>query len=419
MKKIIAVVMSLAMLLTMMTLPALAEGKTVLTVAAWDTTNTPYLTTQEEAFESANPDIDLQYVDVASQEYNTKTSTMLAGGDTTDVLHVKELSDLQNWIAQGYVESLDSYIAADSFDLTGMTGLETYYMGNGEHYGIPYRADFWVLFYNKNLFDAAGVAYPTSDMTWDAYAELARKMTSGEGDTKVYGTHYHTWLSAVANWAVCGTDYTLADGTYDNLAYFYNLVLGLEDDGACMEYNELKAAGLHYSGAFEAGNIAMIPMGYWFVSTMIAAKQQGLCDFDWGFVAIPHAEGVAAGSSFGSPTATCMNKNAANKDAAWKYISWLGSEEGAKVTAASGTRPAVVTDAVAEIMASAEGFPQDDASKAALSPASIALEWPVGEKVSEIKTVVNEEHTAIMSRDVTVDEGIANMNERVAEIKAQ
>lgn len=43
-----------------------------------------------------------------------------------------------------------------------------------------------MLFYNKDLFDAAGVAYPTNDMTWDAYAELAKQMTK-DG---VYGTHY-------------------------------------------------------------------------------------------------------------------------------------------------------------------------------------------------------------------------------------
>ena len=50
--------------------------------------------------------------------------------------------------------------------------------------------------------------------------EIAKSaMPSGEGIDKVYGTHYHTWLSAVAIcWSVCGVDYTLGDGNYDPLA---------------------------------------------------------------------------------------------------------------------------------------------------------------------------------------------------------
>ena len=83
-----------------------------------------------------------------------------------------------------------------------------------------FRYTFFTI-YNKDLFDAAGVAYPTNDMTWDAYADLAKSMTK-EG---VYGTHYHTWLSAVANWAVCDGVNTLADKEYDDLLYFYKLYL--------------------------------------------------------------------------------------------------------------------------------------------------------------------------------------------------
>lgn len=66
-------------------------------------------------------------------------------------------------------------------------------------------------------------------------------------------------------------------------------------------------------------------------------------------------------------------------------------------------------------MAAADGFPTDETSQAALLPTAIALEWPVGEGVNEIKTIVNEEHTLIMTREVTIDEGIASMEERAAE----
>ena len=409
MKKMLTLVLALMLALTVV--GACAE-KQVLTVVTWDATTTPYLIAQEAAFEAKYPDVDLQYIDVASQDYAIKVGTMLSGGDASDVVMIKEARDIINWQAAGYAAPMSDFIAADAFDLAGYVGTEANYAVDGVQYALPFRSDFWVLFYNKDLFDAAGVAYPTNDMTWDAYAELAKTMTK-DG---VYGTHYHTWLSAVANWAVCDGVNTLADREYSDLAYFYNLYQGLEDAGACMAYNELKASGLHYSAAFANGNVAMMPMGYWYVSTLMGYIKDGTCNFNWGITAVPHAEGVAAGSSFGNLTGVMINEKSANKDLAWKYVAWLCGEEGAAATAATGTRPAWVSENVAGTMSAVEGFPTDEASKAALIPSYVGMEWPVVEKLSEIQTIVNEEHSLIMTREIDVEEGIEEMNERVAEL---
>ena len=411
MKKMLAMV--LAAMMVLLAIPALAEGNQVLTVVTWDATTTPYLDAQKAAFEASHPGVTIEYVDVASQDYAVKTTTMLEGGDTSDVFMIKEIDNLINWQAQGFAAPLADYIAK-GYDMSGFVGTEVNYAVDGVQYAIPFRSDFWVLFYNKDLFDAAGVDLPTNDMTWGQYAELAKKLTDKEKD--VYGTHYHTWLSAVVNWAVCGTGYTLADKKYDNLLYYYTLYQDLEDSGACMSYADLKASGLHYSAAFANGNIAMLPMGYWYVSTLIGYNKDGTCNFNWGITAVPHAEGVAAGSSFGNLTGAMINAKSEKKDLAWEYVSWLGGVEGAKATASVGARPAWVSEEVAASMASVEGFPADETSKGALLPSAVAMEWPVAEKVSDIKTIVNEEHTMIMAREITPEEGIEEMNERVAEL---
>ena len=407
MKKMLSLL--LAAMLVLLAIPAMAEDQ-VITVVTWDATTTPYLAAQKEAFEAANPGVKIEYVDVASQDYAVKTTTMLEGGDKSDVYMIKEIDNLINWQAQGFAAPLDT---AD-YDMSGFVGTEANYAVDGVQYAIPFRSDFWVLFYNKDLFDAAGVEYPTNDMTWDQYAELAKKMTNAE--KQIYGTHYHTWLSAVANWAVCDGVNTLADKEYSDLLYFYKLYQDLEDSGACMSFADLKAAGLHYSGAFANGNIAMMPMGYWYVSTLIGYNKDGTCSFNWGITAVPHLEGVPAGSSFGNLTGAMINAKSENKDLAWKYVAWLGGPEGAKATASVGARPAWVSEDVAGAMASVEGFPADETSKGALLPSGVAMEWPVAEKVADIKTIVNEEHSMIMAREITPEEGIEEMNERVAEL---
>ena len=411
MKKLLSLILAAMMLLSVASFAA-AEEKQVLTVVTWDANTTPYLIAQEAAFEAAYPGIDLQYIDVASQDYAIKAGSMLSAGDTADVFMVKEVSDIVNWSTQGFAEPLTPFMTADNYDVSGFVGMEANYAFDGTQYALPFRSDFWVLFYNKDLFDAAGIAYPTNDMTWDAYAELAKTMPK-DG---VYGTHYHTWLSAVANWAVCDGVNTLADGQYDDLAYFYDLYKDLEESGACMAYNELKAAGLHYSAAFANGNVAMMPMGYWYVSTLIGYQKDGTCSFNWGITAVPHAEGVAAGSSFGNLTGVMMNVKSANKDLAWTYISWLCGAEGSKATASTGTRPAWVSEDVAGAMSTVEGFPTDEASKAALLPTYVAVEWPVVDRLSDIKPIVEETHTLIMTGELDVEEGIEEMNERYAEL---
>ena len=407
MKKMLSVL--LAAMLVLLAIPAMAEDQ-VITVVTWDATTTPYLIAQKDAFEAANPGIKIEYVDVASQDYAVKTTTMLEGGDKSDVYMIKEIDNLINWQAQGFAAPLDT---AD-YDMSGFAGTEANYAVDGVQYAIPFRSDFWVLFYNKDLFDAAGVEYPTNDMTWDQYAELAKKMTNAE--KQIYGTHYHTWLSAVANWAVCDGVNTLADKEYSDLLYFYKLYQDLEDSGACMSFADLKAAGLHYSGAFANGNIAMMPMGYWYVSTLIGYNKDGTCNFNWGITAVPHLEGVPAGSSFGNLTGAMINAKSENKELAWKYISWLGGPDGSKATASTGARPAWVSEDVAGAMSSVEGFPSDETSKGALLPVFVGMEWPVAEKVADIKTIVNEEHSMIMAREITPEEGIEEMNERVAEL---
>ena len=411
MKKLLAMMLAAMMLVSLAGLSAADETKT-LTVVTWDATTTPYLIAQKEAYEASHPGVTIEYIDLASQDYALKATTMLEGSDKSDVYMIKEIDDIIKWQAQDFAEPLNDYVAKTNYDLSGFVGTEKNYCVGDELYAVPFRSDFWVLFYNKDLFDAANVAYPTNDMTWDEYADLAVKMT-GDG---VYGTHYHTWLSAVANWTVADGVNTLADRNYDDLLYFYQLYQKLEDAGACMAYSELKAQGLHYSAAFANGNIAMLPMGYWYVSTLIGYNKDGTCNFNWGITAVPHAEGVKAGSSFGNLTGTMINKKSENKDLAWDYISWLGGEEGAAATASVGARPAFVSENVAAAMSSVEGFPADETSKGALIPSFVGMEWPVAEKVADIKTIVNEEHTMIMAREITPEEGIAEMNERVAEL---
>ena len=93
-------------------------------------------------------------------------------------------------VSNGQVEDLMPYIERDGVDLSIYSGAAEKLSINNQIFGLPFRNDLWLLFYNKDLFDKAGVAYPTDDMTWDDWAQMCKEMTSGSGTEKVYGGYF-------------------------------------------------------------------------------------------------------------------------------------------------------------------------------------------------------------------------------------
>ena len=201
------------------------------------------------------------------------------------------------------------------------------------------------------------------------------------------------------------------------------MVLKQEDDHICRNYADLSAEGLHYSAAFSGGDVAMLNMGSWFISTLISNIQSGeydssLCG-NWGMVKYPHAEGVEPGSTLGTITGLAVTSVSTKKDAAFDFVQWVSGEEGAKVMAGTGNFPALMTDEALDIICGLEGFPSDAESKEALKVSNLYLEVPYAENVSEINDVLDTYHKAIMNREMTIDEGIQAMNDEVGKILGQ
>ncbi len=61
------------------------------------------------------------------------------------------------------------------------------YRRQGALWGLPVEVNAYLLFYNQTLFDAAGVAYPTADWTWDDLAQTAAQLSFGEGEQRQWG----------------------------------------------------------------------------------------------------------------------------------------------------------------------------------------------------------------------------------------
>ena len=254
-------------------------------------------------------------------------------------------------------------------------------------------------------------------MTWDEYYDLAARLTSGEGGSKVYGSHHHTWQALVTNWAVQDGKHTVVETDYDFLKPWYENTLKLQDNGYIQDYSTLKTANIHYISVFKNQQCAMMPMGTWFIATMMQSQAEGETDFRWGVAAIPHPSDTEAGYTVGALTPITISRFSDQPELAWDFVKFAASEEAAEILARQGVFTGIQTEASLEAIASAEFFPEGEGNVEALNYSHYVFDRPLDSKIEEIRTVLNEVHEMIMIHGYSVDDGINELKERVAEIK--
>lgn len=402
-----------------------ADGEQItLKWSIWDEASTPYWSALVDAYKEVAPNVTIEMVDLGSTDYQTVLATELSGsGSDLDVVTIKDVPGYATLVQKDAIISLDELIERDGIDLSQYAGIPEQLMVNGSLYEMPFRSDFWVIYYNKDLFDAKGVAYPTNDMTFEEYDALAREMTDTTFGSQVYGAHYHTWRSAVQLFAVLDGKHTILEGNYDFFKPYYEMVLNQEADGVCRKYTDLKTEGLHYSAAFAGGDVATMNQGSWYIGTLLGNLASGeydssLCG-NWGIVKYPHAEGVEPGSTLGAIAALDVVSSSEKQEAAWDFVKWVSGAEGAEVLSSTGNFPAIQVSSTLDTISSLEGFPSDEASKEALNVSNLYLEVPYGDHVSEINSVLDSYHGSIMTGEMSIDDGIAAMNSEVQKILAE
>jgi multiple sugar transport system substrate-binding protein len=384
-----------------------ADGKDVLRIAVWAYDQTPEFKALFDAFETENPTIDIQPVDLlAGDDYAEKVTTMLAGGDKTDVLTMKNVTDYARYGTRGQLADLtgvvdglpkESYRGLDAFDL------------DGKYYALPYRQDFWVLYYNKKLVGDADL----TNLTWDEYAALAKEKTSGTGAEKVYGAYHHVWRSVVQATAAAQNGGDQLGGDYGWMSDQYTTTLDLEKAGAIMPWGTANSQKVSYDSQFSTGKAAMVPMGAWYSARLLVDRAAGKHDVDWGVAPLPQPAKGAGVKTFGSPTAFAVNKNAANSEAARTFVEFASGEKGATAVAKIGIYPSFTNDAVLATYAGVAGMPSDETAKKAFAPDEIVLEMPVSEKSSDVDAILRETHELIMAGEKSVPDGIKEMGDRV------
>lgn len=403
-----------AVLLIALVAVPVVQAQVMLKFACWDYELNQYDKKLIEEFERLNPDIKIEVYDMPASEYPDKMLIMLAGGEDIDVFYAKDPTMYGGLVLRQQIRPLDDLIDRDSVDLSGYGGNLENVMVDGAIYGLPYRGDFWILFYNKDLFDKFGVPYPTNDMTWDEFRETAKLLTSGEGAEKTYGTYIHTWASTYFVYGLQKHMGDLVEGPYEmlrdglELAYQIQMV-----DKSAADYATNKAMGAHYRGLFEQGNIGMLYMGTWYMQALLHDAEQGLHNVNWGIARLPQWEGLPH-ATIGNVTPVVINSKTKHLEEAWRLVKFLSGPEGASILAESMIVPGYFDDSVFDTFAQVEGFPSENME--ALVTETVYMEWPAHPLSGLLGKMVEEEIVLAMTGNKSIDQAIADMEARREEI---
>jgi multiple sugar transport system substrate-binding protein len=148
-----------------------------------------FLPKLKEGFETKFPNITLEITEIPESDYVTKIDTALAAGTTPDIAYIYET----RWIKAGKFLPIDEIVAKNNINLADFNQgiVQDICAMNGKLYCLGTYTGAVLLFYNKDMFDAAGLPYPspTVPMSIDEYAAIAAKLTKPNDDItkRVYG----------------------------------------------------------------------------------------------------------------------------------------------------------------------------------------------------------------------------------------
>ncbi|MFB2597366.1 sugar ABC transporter substrate-binding protein [Herbiconiux sp. P17] len=155
-----------------------SDEKVTITYGVWAGTQTPAMKEIAAAFTAENPNITVKVEERPWPEYWSTLQTGAAGGTAPDAFWMLA-QQIQPYAAGDQLLDISDAIDAEGVDLAKYPKavLDLYDQGDGKIYGLPKDVDTNAVWFNKAIFDKAGVAYPSADWTWDDFRETAKKLT--------------------------------------------------------------------------------------------------------------------------------------------------------------------------------------------------------------------------------------------------
>ncbi|GAA1953781.1 ABC transporter substrate-binding protein [Microbacterium aquimaris] len=363
--------------------------------------NEDNLATIVEAFEAENPGVTVEVTTLPYSDYFTALQTDLAGGTASDVFDI-EYANYASYQQSGVLAALEG-VDTSAYQAS----LAEAYATDGTQYALPSSFSNVVLFYNADLFDAAGLDYPTSEWTWADEAAAADALT--DADAGVWGDYqpisYHEFYKTLAQ---AGGDFLNADGT----AVAFNSPEGIAaaewlvgKSGVTMPTAEQGAGTPDFdSGLFVDGKLAMWHTGIWMFGALADAG------FAWD-IAVEPGDVQHASAMFSN--AVGVSAGTEHLEQATAFAEFLTSSQTAvDVRLDAGWELPPIADED-ELSAYLEQTPPQNRQAVFDSLEEVALAPSIGDGQAEMQDIISEELAEAAAGRKSVEQALSDAEERV------
>ena len=291
-----------------------------------------------ENYMKENPGVELvaQSPPGTSSDYLQKVLTQVAAGSPPDVFQIGD-GDVAPFAREGRITNLTPFVTGpngiDPEDF--LAGPLEYGKYNGEYYAIPKDFSPLVMYYNKTIFDEAGIEYPNDDWTWEDFEAAARALTVKSGNrTTRYGatfgnlaeTRFMIPFILSNNGDVMNPEATRATGYLDSDATIEAIerIAGLIREGVIARKSSMEALG-GGDQMFVSERTAMHFTGIWPMATQF--EPAGL---DFGTAVLPAMERPASILFWAG---YAMFDTVEDKELAWDVLKYFTGPEGQSIMA--------------------------------------------------------------------------------------
>ena len=268
--------------------------------------------------------VDYQFSAASGNDFNQKMLIDLMAGSDVDVIPMTTFRYYTAEMEGEFLAPLSKYIK----DADKIWGANLIKESDGEFYAVPTKQEIYVVFYNKDLFDAAGLAYPKAPWTWDDMIATAEKLS--DPSNGIYGLYLDRYGAPWGFLPGRQNDIPMykADGTanFDDpkMVEAVKLILELDQKKIAMPYQEVLAGGASWNYyAIIGGKVGMYTSLNFMTRELNNVDNYGRT-WRYGVVAMPTAgEKIdLANISYAG-----MNKNAKHPQAAATYLAWIGQNQ--------------------------------------------------------------------------------------------
>jgi multiple sugar transport system substrate-binding protein len=284
-------------------------------------------------FEKANPDIKVNYV-LLSEGTNSdaamkKFDLLAASGEKMDVLKLSGITAYSKRADLKLLTPLNDMMKAENLNYDDEYLSNTAI--NGTYYGISDVFESKLVILNKDMLDKASLPVP-KDWTWDDFLTYSKKLTNGDGASKVYGTYFHTWAMY---WELGLLNQEKDNGLVNNGVLNIdspNIKKSLEIrnqaeniDKSAIPYAESISQKLAYRDVYFSKRAAMIATGNWMVGE-VGGSDKVPATFKTVFALFPkNAPADKSGYVDANGNILAIPASSEHKDAAYKFIRWYST----------------------------------------------------------------------------------------------